>query len=100
MFIKYTTAESRRRINFAATNKCLAQSNKRRTWCKATKEADLADETMTNATMTASLRPAVMPDRHLGIFQWPLAWSMICLLLAVDFVWAFQVGLTIGGSEI
>jgi hypothetical protein len=53
--------------------------------------------------MTASLTPAVMPARHLGpvaIFQWPLAWAMICLLLAVDFVWASQVGLTIGGSEI
>ena len=58
---------------------------------------------MTNATMTASLTPAVMPARHLGpvaIFQWPLAWAMICLLLAVDFVWASQVGLTIGGGEI
>ena len=50
--------------------------------------------------MTASLTPAVMPARHLGpiaIFQWPLAWAMVCLLLAVDFVWASQVGLTIGG---
>ena len=58
-------------------------------------------DTMTNATMTASLTPAVMPARHLGpvaIFQWPLAWAMICLLLAVDFVWASQVGLTIGGG--
>ena len=64
---------------------------------------DARSETMTNATMTASLTPAVMPARHLGpvaIFQWPLAWAMICLLLAVDFVWASQVGLTIGGGEI
>jgi PAP2 superfamily len=41
--------------------------------------------------------------RHLGpvaIFQLPLAWALICLLLAVDFVWASQVGLTIGGGEI
>jgi PAP2 superfamily len=56
---------------------------------------------MTNATMTPSLTPAMMPARHLGavaIFQWPLAWAMICLLLAVDFVWASQVGLTIGGG--
>ena len=55
---------------------------------------------MTNATMTATLTPAVVPARHLGpvaIFQWPLAWAMICLLLAVDFVWASQVGLTVGG---
>jgi hypothetical protein len=64
---------------------------------------DARSETMTNATMTASLTPAVMPARHLGpvaIFQWPLAWAMICLLLAVDCVWASQVGLTIGGGEI
>jgi hypothetical protein len=32
------------------------------------------------------------------IFQWPMAWALICLLLAVDFVWASQVGLTIGGG--
>src|SRR5262249_23601613 len=58
---------------------------------------------MTTATMTASSTPAMMPVRHLGpiaIFQWPLAWAMICLLLAVDFVWASQVGLTIGGGAI
>ena len=55
---------------------------------------------MTNATMTASLTPAVLPARHLGLvaIQWPLAWAVICLLLAVDFVWAWQVGLTIGGG--
>ena len=50
--------------------------------------------------MTASLTPAVSPARHLGpvaMFQWPLAWAMICLLMAVDFVWASLVGLTIGG---
>ena len=93
----------RRLVKVAATNKCLAKSNKTRTGGKATKEADPANETMTNATMTASLTPAVMPARHLGpvaIFQWPLAWAMICLLLAVDFVWASQIGLTIGGGEI
>jgi hypothetical protein len=87
----------------AATNKRLAQSNKTRTAGKATKEADSANETMTNATMTASLTPAAMPARHLGrvaIFEWPLAWAMICPLLAIDFVWASQVGLTIGGGEI
>jgi hypothetical protein len=39
-----------------------------------------------------------MPARHLGLFQWPLAWAMICLLLAVDFVWASQLRLTIGGQ--
>jgi hypothetical protein len=50
----------------AATNKRLAQSNKTRTAGKATKEADSANETMTNATMTASLTPAAMPARHLG----------------------------------
>jgi PAP2 superfamily len=53
--------------------------------------------------MTAALTPAVMPARHLGlvtIFQWPSVWAMVCLLLAVDFVWASQVGLTIGGGEI
>src|SRR5262245_61551486 len=64
---------------------------------------DARSETTTNATMTPSLTPAMMPDRHLGpvaIFQWPLAWAMVCLLLAVDFVWASQVGLTIGGREI
>src|SRR5262245_24833522 len=64
---------------------------------------DARSQTMTNATMTASLTPAVMPARHLGpvaISQWPLAWAMVCLLLAVDFVWASQVGLTIGGAEI
>src|SRR5262245_15960650 len=59
---------------------------------------DARSETMTNATMTA-----VMPARHLGpvaIFQWPLAWAMICLLLAVDFVWASQVGLSVEGIEL
>ena len=59
---------------------------------------DARPETMTNATMTASLTPEVMPARRLGpvaIFQWPLAWAMICLLLAVDFVWASQVGLSV-----
>jgi hypothetical protein len=64
---------------------------------------DARSETLTNATMTASLTPAVMPARHLGpvaIFQWPLAWALICLLLAVDFVWASQVGLTIGEIKI
>jgi hypothetical protein len=54
---------------------------------------------MTNATMTASLTPAE-PTRPLTIFQWPLAWAMISLLLAVDFVWASQVGLTIRGGGI
>jgi hypothetical protein len=46
---------------------------------------DARSETLTNATMTASLTPAVMPARHLGpvaIFQWRLVWAMICLLLA------------------
>jgi hypothetical protein len=55
---------------------------------------------MTNASMTASSTPVVMSAQHLGpvaIFQWPLAWAMICLLLVVDFVWASQVGLKIGG---
>src|SRR6516164_2610667 len=64
---------------------------------------DAKSQSMTNATATSSLTPAVMPARHLGpvaLFQWPLAWAMICLLLAVDFVWASQVGLTIGGGEI
>lgn len=56
---------------------------------------------MTNATMTATLtpaRPALL--RPLAIFQQPMAWAMVCLLLAVDFVWASQVGLTIGRGEI
>src|SRR5262249_58178724 len=60
-------------------------------------------QSMTNATMTSSLTPAVMPARRLGpvaIFQWPSAWAMICLVIAVDFVWASQVELTIGGGEI
>jgi membrane-associated phospholipid phosphatase len=64
---------------------------------------DARSETTTNATMTASLTPAVMPARRLGpvaIFQWPSAWAMICLVIAVDFVWASQVELTIGGGEI
>jgi hypothetical protein len=64
---------------------------------------DARSQSMTNATMTSSLMPAVMPARHLGpvaFFQWPLAWAMICLLLAVDFVWASQVGLTIDGGDI
>src|SRR5690242_11712849 len=45
-------------------------------------------ESAANATMTSSL------------FQWPLSWAMICLLITVDIVWASQVGLTIGGGEI
>jgi PAP2 superfamily len=53
-----------------------------------------------NATMTASLTPAVMPARHIGLFEWPLAWAMLCPLIAIDFVWASQVGLTISGGEI
>lgn len=60
-------------------------------------------ETAINATMTASLPQAVMPAQYLAlvaIFQWPLAWAIICLLLAVDLVWASQVGLTMGGGEI
>jgi hypothetical protein len=64
---------------------------------------DARSETMLNAIMTASLTPAVMPAQHMGpvaIFQWPVAWAMICLLLAVDFVWASQVGLTVGGVQI
>src|SRR5262245_42583766 len=64
---------------------------------------DARSETMTNATMTASLTRPAIPARHLGpvaIFQWPLAWALLSLLLAVDFVWASQVGLTIGGGEI
>jgi hypothetical protein len=41
--------------------------------------------------------------QHLGpveIFQWPWAWAIVGLLLAVDVVWAFLVGLNISGSEI
>jgi hypothetical protein len=60
-------------------------------------------ETMTNTTMTASSTPAVMAARHLGpaaIFQWPLAWALIYLLLAVDFVWAWQIGLSVAGIEL
>ena len=56
---------------------------------------------MTNATMTPSLTPAMMPARHLGavaIFQWPSVWAMVCVLLAVDFVWASHVRLTVGGA--
>ncbi|MBR1266152.1 phosphatase PAP2 family protein [Bradyrhizobium sp. AUGA SZCCT0222] len=58
---------------------------------------------MTNATMTSPSTRAVTPAQYVGpvaIFQWPLAWAMIALLLAVDFVWAWQVGLAISGSEI
>jgi hypothetical protein len=65
--------------------------------------ADARSETMTNAAVTVSLSSPVMPAPYLGlieIFQWPLAWAMICLLLAVDAVWASQVGLTIGGCQI
>ena len=53
-----------------------------------------------NETRTASL--TLTPAQHLpvAIFQWPLAWAMICLLLAVDFVWASQSGLKITGVEI
>jgi PAP2 superfamily protein len=64
---------------------------------------DARSESMRSPTMTSSLTPAVMPARYLdpvAFFQWPLAWAMICLLLAIDFVWASQVGLTIGGGEI
>jgi hypothetical protein len=58
-------------------------------------------ETITSATGTVSL--TLMPAQHLGavaIFQWPLAWAMVCLLLAVDIVWASLVGLKISGAEI
>ncbi|WP_165405578.1 phosphatase PAP2 family protein [Bradyrhizobium genosp. SA-3] len=58
---------------------------------------------MANANMKASLTQDVMPAQYLGpvaIFQWPLPWAMICLLLAVDFVWASQIGLKISGGEI
>ena len=56
---------------------------------------------MTNATMTPSLTPAMMPARHLGavaIFQWPSVWAMVCVLLAVDIVWASHIRLTVGGE--
>jgi hypothetical protein len=33
-------------------------------------------------------------------FKWPLAWAMISLLLAIDLVWASQIGLTISGCGI
>jgi PAP2 superfamily len=64
---------------------------------------DARSGTATNVSMPASLTPAAMPAQYLGpvaIFQWPLAWAIIGLLLAVDFIWASQVGLKIGGSEI
>lgn len=70
---------------------------------QVSKEADPAKQTITNATMTASLTPAVLPARHLGpvaIIQWRLGWAMICLLATVDFVWASQVGLSIGRIEL
>lgn len=61
--------------------------------------ADARSETMTNAAMTVSLTSPVLPAQHLGpvaIFQWPSVWIMIGLLLAVDVVWASQVGLSVG----
>jgi hypothetical protein len=54
---------------------------------------------MTNATMTLPQAVAQYLG-PVGIFQWPLAWALIGLLLAVDFVWASQVGMKISGSEI
>ena len=99
-FVVARRCQVQRRPKVAATNRCLAQSNKSCTGGKATHEV-ARPRTRTNATVTASLTSAVTPARHLGpvaIFQWLSAWAVICLLLAVDFVWASQVGLTIGGG--
>ncbi len=50
--------------------------------------------------MTAPLKPILMPAQRSGplaVFQWPIAWAMVFVLLAIAFVWALQIGLTIGG---
>jgi hypothetical protein len=36
--------------------------------------------------------------RPVGFFEWPMAWAMIFLLLIAEVVWAWQIGLTIGGA--
>jgi membrane-associated phospholipid phosphatase len=62
---------------------------------------DAGSDTVSDATGAVSL--TVKPAQHLGraaILQWPLAWAVVCLLLAVDLVWASQIGLTISGAEI
>lgn len=51
--------------------------------------------------MTAPLAPASLPARlwePVAVLEWPLAWVMILLLFVVEIVWAWQIGLTIGGA--
>ncbi|WP_271572771.1 phosphatase PAP2 family protein [Bradyrhizobium sp. CCBAU 11386] len=62
---------------------------------------DAGSDAMTNAARAVSL--TVEPAQDLGrvaVLQWPLAWAVVCVLIAVDVVWASQIGLTIGGAEI
>jgi hypothetical protein len=50
--------------------------------------------------MTSPLKPILMPAQRVGLlalFAWPAAWAMVFLLVAIAFVWALQIGLTIGG---
>ncbi|MDA9435465.1 hypothetical protein XH88_27445 [Bradyrhizobium sp. CCBAU 51627] len=37
---------------------------------------------------------------RVAILQWPVAWGLVLLLLAIDVVWAAQIGLTIDHPEI
>jgi hypothetical protein len=41
-----------------------------------------------------------VPSSLVAIFQWPLVWALVCLQLAIDLVWAPQVGLAISGWQI
>ena len=50
---------------------------------------------MTNATRTVAQKSGPV-----AIVEWPLAWAMVGVLLAVDVVWASQVGFKISGVEI
>jgi membrane-associated phospholipid phosphatase len=50
---------------------------------------------MTNANRTVAQNWAPFE-----IVQWPLAWAIVAVLLAVDVVWAWQIGFSISGAEI
>src|SRR5690349_10151236 len=50
---------------------------------------------MTNANRTVAQNWAPFV-----IVQWPLAWSIVAVLLAVDVVWGWQIGFRISGADI
>ena len=52
------------------------------------------------APTALSRETALLPCVATSLVEWPSAWAMVCLLFVVDWIWASQVGLTIGGVGI